>query len=140
MPGPATTDAVLRQLTVRGDERGKLVAIEAGAQVPFEIARVYYIYDTVAGVERGLHAHRRLKQFAVAVSGSCTMILDDGTARTGVRLDNPAAGVLISAMTWREMHDFSPDCVLLVLADAAYDEADYIRDYDQFLAAVRGAT
>ena len=128
---------MLHRLKARGDERGGLIAIEAGVDVPFDIARVYYIYDTAQGVKRGFHAHLRLNQFAVAVSGSCTMILDNGAARTSVRLDDPAAGVLIGALTWREMHDFSSDCVLLVLADAAYDEGDYIRDYDQFLAAVR---
>ena len=139
MPGPTASDASRHPLTVRGDARGKLVAIEGGTDVPFDIARVYYLYGTSEGAERGFHAHQRLRQFAVAVSGSCTMMLDDGTARRDVRLDDPGTGVLIEPMMWHEMRDFSADCVLLVLADAAYDEGDYIRDYDQFLAAVADA-
>ena len=121
-------------LALRGDERGRLVAIEENSDVPFAIARVYYVYATTPGTTRGLHAHRALNQLAVAVAGSCTMLLDDGARRVAMRLDDPAAGLTLGPMIWREMSDFSPDCVLMVLADAAYDEADYIRDYDQFLA------
>ena len=121
-------------LAVRGDERGRLVAIEGMSDVPFGIARAYYVYGTTPGVTRGLHAHRALNQLAVAVAGSCTMLLDDGTQRVTVRLDDPAVGLTMGPMIWHEMSDFSPDCVLMVLADAAYDEADYIRDYDAFLA------
>ena len=139
MPSPDLRDASPRNLTVRSDERGNLVAIEGGREVPFDIARVYYLYGTAAGVERGFHAHKRLRQMAIAVSGSCTMMLDDGTTRTDVRLDHPAVGVMIEPMVWHEMRDFSGDCVLLVLADAAYDEGDYIRDHDQFVAAVADA-
>lgn len=124
-------------LDVRGDERGRLVAIEGMSDVPFAIARVYYVYATSLGVTRGLHAHRALNQLAVAVSGSCTMLIDNGAQRAEVRLDDPAVGLGMGPMIWREMSDFSPDCVLMVLADAAYDEADYIRDYDQFLALAR---
>lgn len=122
-------------LNVRGDARGSLVAIEGGRDLPFAIARVYYVFNTSKGIDRGLHAHYELRQLAIAVAGSCTMILDDGQSRVSVRLDNPATGLTIGPMIWREMTNFSPDCVLLVLADAAYDEADYIRDYDDFLAA-----
>ena len=128
------TGCRLVPLAVRGDDRGSLVAIEGGRDVPFAIARVYYVYATTPGVTRGLHAHRALNQLAVAVAGSCTMLLDDGTQRVTVRLDDPAVGLTMGPMIWREMSDFSPDCVLMVLADAAYDEADYIRDYDAFLA------
>ena len=128
------TGCRLVPLAVRGDDRGSLVAIEGGRDVPFVIARVYYVYATTPGVTRGLHAHRALNQLAVAVAGSCTMLLDDGTQRVTVRLDDPAVGLTMGPMTWREMSDFSPDCVLMVLADAAYDEADYIRDYNAFLA------
>ena len=139
MPSQDLRDASHRNLIVRSDERGNLVAIEGGREVPFDIARVYYLYGTAAGVERGFHAHKRLRQMAIAVSGSCTMMLDDGTTRTDVRLDHPAVGVMIEPMVWHEMRDFSDDCVLLVLADAAYDEGDYIREYDQFVAAVADA-
>ena len=123
-------------LTVRGDERGSLVAIEGGRDLPFAIARVYYVFGTTAGVDRGCHAHFQLRQLAIAVAGSCTMLLDDGLERLSVRLDDPAVGLTMGPMIWREMTDFSPDCVLMVLADAIYDEADYIRDYDSFLALV----
>lgn len=118
----------------KGDERGSLVAIEEGRDVPFPIARAYYLYGTREGVTRGLHAHRQLRQVAVAVAGSCAMLLDDGRARTTVLLNDPAAGLLLEPMVWHEMSDFTDDCVLLVLADAPYDEADYIRDYQQFLS------
>ena len=124
----------LISLTVHGDDRGSLVAIEPGSGAPFAIARVYYLYGTVAGVTRGLHAHRRLRQMAVAVRGSCTMLLDDGAASASVSLDDPATALLLEPMVWHEMSGFSPDCVLMVLADAAYDEADYIRDRDEFAA------
>ena len=124
-------------LTVKGDERGGLVAIEQLRDVPFAVARVYYLFGTVAGVTRGLHAHRALQQVVVAVRGSCTMLLDDGARRDDVRLDDPALGLTLPPMVWHEMSDFSDDCVLLVLADAPYDEADYIRDYNRFLELVR---
>lgn len=124
-------------LAVRGDERGRLVAIENDDDIPFAIARVYYVYATTPGVTRGLHAHRALNQMAVAVAGSCNMLLDDGTKRVPVRLDDPAVGLTLPPMVWHEMSEFSPDCVLMVLADAAYDEADYIRDYAEFLAMAK---
>lgn len=124
-------------LALRGDDRGRLVAIEGSSEVPFDIARVYYVFATTTGVTRGLHAHRALRQMAVAVAGSCTMLLDDGRARVDVRLDDPATGLTLPPMVWHEMSDFSPDCVLMVVADAAYDEADYIRDYGEFLTLAR---
>ena len=124
-------------LAVRGDARGSLVAIENHHDIPFAIARVYYVYATKPGVTRGLHAHRALHQMAVAVSGSCTMLLDDGAQRMTVRLDDPAVGLTLPPMVWHEMSDFSADCVLMVLADAAYDESDYIRDYGEFLALAK---
>ena len=126
-------------LTVKGDERGSLVAIEQQRDTPFDIARVYYLYGTIPGVTRGLHAHRKLRQLVVALAGSCTMLLDDGASRTRINLGDPATGLLIESLVWREMSDFSPDCVLMVVADAPYDEADYIRDYDQFLAVAGSA-
>lgn len=124
-------------LAIRGDERGRLVAVEGMSDVPFAIARVYYVYATTPGVTRGLHAHRALHQMAVAVAGNCTMLLDDGAERVTVRLDDPATGLTVPPMVWHEMSDFSADCVLMVLADAPYDEADYIRDYDEFVAMAR---
>ncbi|MDO2947935.1 FdtA/QdtA family cupin domain-containing protein [Aeromonas simiae] len=120
-----------------GDERGALVALEANRQIPFDIKRVYYIYGTEKGAARGFHAHKALKQVAICLKGSCHFVLDDGNEREDVLLDNPAQGILIQSFIWREMYDFSEDCVLLVLADQLYDESDYIRDYDQFLEAAR---
>lgn len=118
-----------------GDERGSLVAVEVGMDkaVPFDIKRVYYIYHTEKKVSRGYHAHKKLKQVAICVAGKCRMVLDDGKKREEVWLDSPTKGLVIEDMTWREMHDFSDDCVLLVLASEHYDETDYIRDYAEFL-------
>jgi dTDP-4-dehydrorhamnose 3,5-epimerase-like enzyme len=115
-----------------GDERGSLIAIEAEKSVPFPIRRVYYIFATKEGVERGFHAHKALNQVAVAVTGSCEMVLDDGQSKATVLLDSSEKGVLIGPGMWRVMRNFSSDCVLLVLADQHYDEADYIRDYEEF--------
>ena len=116
-----------------GDERGSLIAIEEGYNAPFDIKRVYYIFDTKKGVERGFHAHINLKQIAIAVKGSCTFVLDDGNKRKEIRLKNPNQGLFIEGLIWREMKDFSPDCVLVVLASEHYDESDYIRVYKSFL-------
>lgn len=116
-----------------GDKRGSLIAIEGEKTIPFPIRRIYYIYRTEPGIERGFHAHKKLHQVAVAVSGCCEMLLDDGKSRTVVKLDSPEKGVLIKPGMWREICNFSPNCILLVLADQYYDESDYIRDYDQFI-------
>lgn len=118
---------------MHGDERGSLIALEEGHNIPFPIKRVYYLFDTAAGMRRGLHAHKELKQVVVAVRGSCFFLLDDGSERVSVLLDNPAQGLLIDSCIWREMYDFSEDCVLMVLANSLYDESDYIRNYDEFL-------
>lgn len=115
-----------------GDNRGGLVALEGNKTVPFDIKRVYYIFGTKSGVARGFHAHKALKQVAICVSGSCRMLLDNGQQKEEVLLDSPEKGVVIEKLVWREMHDFTPDCVLLVLANEYYDEADYIRDYQRF--------
>lgn len=124
-------------MPARGDDRGSLVAIEVGQGAPFEVKRVYYIFGTKPGVSRGYHAHLNLKQLAVCVAGSCTLRLDDGFLREDYLLDSPDRGVLIDSFIWREMHDFSQDCVLLVVASEHYDESDYIRDYQQFLSMVK---
>ncbi|ATL99215.1 FdtA/QdtA family cupin domain-containing protein [Aeromonas bestiarum] len=122
-------------LQTHGDERGSLVALEEGKNIPFEIKRVYYMFKTNQGVRRGFHAHRTLKQVAIAVRGSCRFLLDDGRERVEILLDNPAQGLLIESFMWREMYDFSDDCVLMVLADQLYDENDYVRDYQVFIEA-----
>ena len=123
----------------RGDSRGQLVAIESHKNIPFDIKRAYYLLYTKAGVSRGFHAHRDLQQVAICVSGRCRMVLDDGKVRQETWMDSPSRGVYIGQMVWREMHDFSENCVLLVLASEHYDEADYIRDYAQFLEAATRA-
>lgn len=119
-----------------GDERGSLVALEAEKSVPFVIKRVYYIFGTKVGVSRGFHAHKKLQQVAICITGSCRMILDDGQQRSEVLLNSPNKGLVIGDLVWREMHDFSKDCVLLVLASEHYDESDYIRNYDDFIHQV----
>jgi dTDP-4-dehydrorhamnose 3,5-epimerase-like enzyme len=116
-----------------GDERGSLIAIEEDYNASFDIKRVYYLFDTKAGVERGFHAHKNLKQICIAVKGKCTFTLDNGIQRKEVILNTPNKGLYIENLIWREMKDFSSDCVLLVLASEYYDENDYIRDYDKFL-------
>ena len=118
-----------------GDQRGGLVAIESNQSIPFEIKRLYYIFNTTSQ-SRGFHAHIDLKQIAVCVKGSCRFILDNGHTREEVTLNSPTQGLYIDALTWREMHDFSEDCVLLVLASEHYDESDYIRDYQEFLKEI----
>ncbi len=122
-----------------GDDRGSLIAIEEGYNVPFDIKRVYYIFNTQQGVERGFHAHINLKQLAIVVKGSCTFIIDDGKTREEIKIDNPNQGLLIEGLIWREMKDFSEDCVLLVLASEHYDECDYIRGYQEFKKEVKNA-
>ena len=119
-----------------GDEDGSLVSLEGNKSVPFDIKRVYYIFGTKKGVSRGFHAHRNLKQVAICVTGSCRFILDNGRLREEVVLDKSTTGLLIDDLTWREIYDFSPDCVLMVLASEHFDELDYIRDYQEFLKAV----
>lgn len=120
-----------------GDERGSLIALESNIQVPFDIKRVFYIYGTQKGVQRGNHSHYKTRQFLIATSGSCKLTLDDGTRKKTFTLDKPNIGVFQNAMIWGTMHDFSSDCVLMVLADDYYDENDYIRSYDKFLEIIK---
>ncbi len=120
-----------------GDKRGMLVALEEMKDIPFEVKRVYYMYDTVAGVRRGYHAHKALQQILIAIHGSCKIHLDDGTDTAEVVLDKPYEGLYLSNNVWREMYDFSDDAVLMVLASEYYDENDYIRNYHDFLKFVR---
>ena len=137
MPAETILDnCALHRLDSIIDARGGLVALEAGRQVPFAIERVYYLFGTTEGAERGFHAHKALHQLAICVAGACTIIVDNGTDRREVRLDSPDKALFIGEMLWREMRDFSPDAVLMVLASAHYDESDYIRDYEAFRAFV----
>jgi len=121
---------------IRGDELGWLIALEGERNVPFPIKRVYYIFGTRPGVRRGRHAHHKLRQLIVCLAGTCSILLDDGRQTEEVRLARNDQGLLLEPMVWHEMFDFSPGCVLLVLADQWYDETDYIRSYSAFKAAV----
>lgn len=117
---------------------GDLAVIEGEDCVPFAIARVYYLYGVPAGAKRGGHGHRELCQLLVATSGSFDVLLDDGAEQRSVTLDRPSEGLLLTPMIWRELDNFSPGAVCMVLASTPYEESDYYREYDDFLAAVRG--
>lgn len=123
----------LLNFKVHGDHQGKLVALEKSDDFPFEIKRVYYIWDTAHDVIRGKHAHRKLEQVIICSAGSCDFILDNGKQRETVHLETPSQGLYIKHNIWREFTNFSKDCVVTVLASEHYDESDYIRDYNQFL-------
>ena len=130
-------DINIVHLVEHGDNRGTLIALEQMANIPFEIKRVYYMFDTVSGVRRGFHAHKCLKQMLICVHGSCKILLDDGSEKQEVLLDKPNKGLIIESNIWREMFDFSEDAVLMVVASELYDESDYIRNYDDFIAYIR---
>lgn len=130
-------ETTMYQFPPHGDDRGQLVAIEATKDLPFEVKRVYYIYDTLPDVRRGFHAHRNLQQILICVHGSCKIHLDNGSDTAEVLLDKPYEGLYIANDMWREMYDFSDGAVLLVLASEYYDEADYIRNYEDFIKLVR---
>jgi len=119
------------------DRRGNLTFIEESRHVPFEIKRVYYLYDVPSGESRGGHAHKRLHQFIIALSGSFDVILDDGFERRIYHLNRPYYGLYICPMIWRELDNFSSGSVCLVLASEFYDEDDYIRDYEIFKKMIR---
>ena len=120
-----------------GDERGHLVAVEEGKEIPFPIKRVYYIYDTAKNVRRGYHAHKSLRQVLFCVNGACTIHLDNGEECVEVRLDKPYEGLYIDNLMWREMYDFTEGAVLMVLASELYNEDDYIRNYQEFIDYIR---
>ena len=121
------------------DPRGNLTFIEGGRHVPFDIRRVYYLYDVPGGAERGGHAHKALHQLIVAMSGSFDVVLDDGSAKKKFTLNRSYVGLYVPLMTWRELENFSSGAVCAVMASHRYDEGDYYRDYDAFLAATRRA-
>ena len=127
----------LEEFKVLGDHRGQLVALEANKQIPFDVKRVFYIYGTQEGVPRGNHSHYKTKQFLVAVNGSCKVTLDNGKMKETFDLNKPNLGLFQDALIWGSMHDFSSDCVLMVLAEEYYDISDYITDYDKFLEVVK---
>lgn len=116
-----------------GDERGKLVVIEGGQQIPFEIKRVFYIYDSENTVVRGQHANRESEFVLINVAGQSKVRITDGEEEIIVELNRPMMGVYIPKMIWKDMYDFSEDSVLLVLASTHYDGAEYIRNYEEYL-------
>lgn len=124
----------LQEFKVLGDHRGQLVA---NKQIPFDVKRVFYIYGTQEGVPRGNHSHYKTKQFLVAVNGSCKVTLDNGKEKETFDLNKPNLGLFQDALIWGSMHDFSLDCVLMVLSDDYYDVSDYITNYDKFLEVVK---
>ncbi len=128
---------IISHLKILGDSRGQLIVLEENREVPFDIKRVFYIYGTQEGVSRGEHSHYKTKQFLVAVNGSCKVTLDEGTKKETFDLNKPNIGLFQNALVWGSMHDFSSDCVLMVLANNYYDENDYIRNYDDFLELVK---
>ena len=118
------------------DPRGNLTFIEGGNHIPFDIKRVYYLYDVPGGSERGGHAHKMLHQVIIAMSGSFDVVFDDGKDKKRVHLNRSYSGLYVCPMIWRELDNFSSGSVCMVLASEHYDEADYFRDYQQFLKAV----
>jgi hypothetical protein len=114
---------------------GSITPVEGGATIPFEIARVYYIYDVVYGASRGGHAHRDLQQLIVAVMSRFVVTVDDGDRQRTIELDRADQGLYVPSMIWRELKQFSSGAVCVVLASLPYDEADYIRDREEFVSA-----
>lgn len=136
MPPFALDNCIMMDLPRIGDPRGNLTFVEGGRHVPFEIKRVYYLYDVPGGAERGGHAHKNLHQLIIAMSGSFDILLDDGRQKKRIHLCRSYYGLYVCPMIWREMDNFSSGAVCLVLASNIYEESDYFRDYDVFLNAL----
>jgi len=115
------------------DPRGNLTFVEGGNQIPFDIQRVYYLYDVPGGAERGGHAHKGLHQLIIAMSGSFDVVLDDGREKKRIHLNRSYSGLYVCPMIWRELDNFSSGSVCMVLASSKYAEDDYYRDYAEFM-------
>jgi hypothetical protein len=127
----------LVELPTFTDGRGNLTVIEGDDRLPFDIRRIYYLYEVPDGQVRGAHAHKELRQLLIAMSGSLDIVLDDGTDRRRFTLDRPDRGLLVGSMIWRSLENFSDGAVCCVLASTPYLDSDYIRNYDEFVAMVR---
>jgi hypothetical protein len=121
------------------DRRGNLTPVYGGSHIPFDIARVYYLYDVPGGAERAAHAHKELQQLFVSIMGSFDVVLDDGSERRTVTLNRPYYGLYVPRHVWRTLENFSSGGICLVLASLPYDEQDYIRDYRDFLRVAQGS-
>jgi len=121
------------ELPINHREKGNLTVVSNGKTIPFDIRRIYYLYDIPAGESRGGHAHKELMQLIVAASGSFSVVLFDGRVRRTITLNRPFYGLLVVPGIWRELDDFSSGSICLVLASHKYDEKDYIRDYQEYL-------
>lgn len=124
-------------IPIAHDQRGNLSVVEGGELIPFDIKRLYYLYDVPGGATRGGHAHRNLQQLIIAASGSFDVILDNGVSRQKFSLNRSYKGLYIPVMTWREIENFSSGAVCMVLASEHFDETDYIYEYDAFLKEVK---
>ena len=130
-------DCVIIDLPKIHDPRGNLTFIENSRQIPFDIKRVYYLYDVPGGSDRGAHAHKNLHQFIIAMSGSFDVVLDDGKRKQRYHLNRSYQGLYVCPMMWRYLDNFSSGSVCMVLASECYDESDYYRDYDEFIANIK---
>lgn len=128
----SVADCRIIHLPKISDPRGNLSFIEGGQHIPFDIQRVYYLYDVPGGSDRGSHAHKQLHQFIVAMSGSFDVVLDDGKQKQRFHMNRSHYGLYVCPMMWRDLDNFSSGAVCMVLASERYDESDYIRDYDLF--------
>lgn len=123
----------LIKFKVHGDHNGKLIALEKNDDFPFDIKRVYYIFDSSKDVIRGKHAHKNLQQVIICARGECDFIIDDGSVREKIKLNDPSQGLYLNSCVWREFSNFSSDCLIIVLASEYYNKDDYIHNYDEFI-------
>jgi dTDP-4-dehydrorhamnose 3,5-epimerase-like enzyme len=133
MRNSSVYDCTIIEMDKHHSDKGNLTVVENNNTIPFDVKRVYYLYDIPGGESRGAHAHRELKQLVIAASGSFDVVLDDGNVKRTVTLNRPYQGLLIVPGIWRELINFSSGAVCLVLASLVYDEKDYIRDYEEFM-------
>ena len=122
---------------VHSDKRGNLISLADNKEIPFKIKRIYYTWNMPNKAIRGGHAHKRLDEVMVCLHGSCDFVLDDGKEKITITLDRPNKGLYIKANVWRDFRNFSPDCVVILIASGYYDTEDYIRDYDEYLKSIK---